>query len=240
MKGDAVVDALYWEALYTSAGIYNEKMWTERWSGSDIWRKFASEDLFLSFMTQLDCFFLHGTGSDNLDGYFPHPDDMGVATMPSACPAQLDANGMPRYGSKAVSTGGWWWGIPADAPDPALGFKLASFITGTTAQIQECSRFGMIPVRKDILSDMSMMFGGGWIANIYDVSFRQLMENGYTILPGSGNFNEIGRLYLDCIDEIVVKRHWATEGVLPQREYIREVIASSYQPKIVRDLLVVP
>ncbi|MBN1577696.1 MAG: ABC transporter substrate-binding protein [Chitinispirillaceae bacterium] len=240
MKGDAVVDAICWEAIYTAAGIYNEKMWSERWSGSDIWQRFASGDVFLSFMTQLDCFFLHGTGSDNLDGFFQLPEDMGVATMPRACSVQLDAAGIPHNGSKAVTTGGWWWAIPADAPSPALGFELASFISGTSAQIQECSRFGMIPVRKDILSDMSMMFGGGWIKNIYEMSFKQLVKNGYTVLPGSSNFNEVGRLYLDLIDEVIVNRHWAAEGAFPQREYIREVITSLYQPKIVQTLQTVP
>ncbi|MBN1308744.1 MAG: extracellular solute-binding protein [Chitinispirillaceae bacterium] len=232
MRGDAVVDAICWEAVYTSAGIYSEKMWSERWGGSDIWQQFNSGDVFLAFMTQLDCFFLHGTGSDNLEGYFRRPEDMGVATMPRACSIPLDAAGIPRLGSKAVTTGGWWWAIPADAPYPALGVALTSFITGTTAQIQECTRFGMIPVRKDILSDMSMMFGGGWISNVYEVSFKQLVENGYTVLPGSSNFDEVGRLYLDLIDEVVVNRHWAAEGVYPQHDYIRGVITDVYQPKI--------
>lgn len=232
MRGEAVVDAVYWEALYTSAGIYNNDMWSEGWSGADVWKGFASEDVFLSFMTQLDCFFLHGTGQDNLDGYFSRPDDMGVATMPKACSVDLDAEGTPRWGSKAITTGGWWWGIPSDAPDKMLAFQLASFITSTTAQIQECSRFGMIPVRKDILGDMSVMFGGGWISRIYEVSFKQLVHNGYTILPGSGNFSEVNRVYLDLIENVVGKRNWAATGTLPDREFIKERIMRIYQPAI--------
>jgi ABC-type glycerol-3-phosphate transport system substrate-binding protein len=234
MQGDAVVDAIYWESVYTSAGVYNEKMWSEQWSGADIWRQFASEDVFLSFMTQLDCFFLHGTGSDNLDGFLTRPDDMGVATMPRACTVLLDPNGIPVYGSKAITTGGWWWGIPADAPDPALSWQLASFITGTSSQIQECTRFGMIPVRKDILSDMSMMFGGGWISTVYEISFKQLVQNGYTVLPGSSNFDKVNRLYLDLIDEVVAGRKWSDEGAVPKRDYIRAMIATRYKEKIDR------
>jgi hypothetical protein len=230
MRGDAVIDAIYWEAIYTSAGIYNNRMWSERWSGADIWRQFASGDVFLAFMTQLDCFFLHGTGRDNLDGYFPQPDDMGVATMPRGCSADLDAAGIPRYGSKTVTTGGWWWGIPADAPSRSAGYRLATFITGTTAQIQECTRFGMIPVRKDILADMSMMFGSGWIAQVYETSFRQLVQNGYTVLPRSLGFSDISALYLQLVDEVIVGRHWAAEGTVPRREFISGIIASTYQP----------
>lgn len=231
MQGEAVTDAIYWETVYTSAGIYNNSMWTEGWSGADIWKAFASEDVFLSFMTQLDCFFLHGTGRDNLNGYMKYPEDMGISTMPKACSVQCDTTGIPKYGTKAITTGGWWWGIPAGAPDPQQSFRLAAFITGTTTQIQECSRFGMIPVRKDILSDMSMMFGGGWISSVYDVSFRQLVHNGYTVLPGSGNFMEISALYLDLIDDIIVKKNWADNDTLPQREYIQNRIKSDYQPR---------
>jgi ABC-type glycerol-3-phosphate transport system substrate-binding protein len=234
MQGEAVVEAFYWEAVYTSAGVYNDKMWSDGWSGADIWKEFASEDVFLSFMTQLDCFFLHGTGQDNLDGFMTHPEDMGVATMPRGCTVRLDSTGIPRYGSKAITTGGWWWGIPADAPDPALSFRLASFITGTTAQIQECTRFGMIPVRKDILSDMSMMFGGGWISDVYTVSFRQLVENGYTVLPASSGFDNVTTTYLDCIDTVIAGRKWAAEGILPQRDYIQEIIATTYRPRLDR------
>lgn len=82
MRGDAVVDAFHWEAVYAAAGIYNPKMWEQQWSGTGIWQGFADEQVFLSFMTQLDCFFIHGTGRDGLHGYLQDPDDMGVAIMP--------------------------------------------------------------------------------------------------------------------------------------------------------------
>lgn len=233
MQGDAVVDAIYWEALYTASGVYRTEMWANGWGGGDIWKAFAAGDVYLSFMTQLDCFYLHGTGRDNLSGYFKNPEDMGVATMPRGCSAQLDATSVPRsIGRKSITTGGWWWGIPVDAPNRQQSFTLASFITGTTAQIQECTRFGMIPVRKDILGDMSMMFGGGWISNVYEISFKQLVENGYTTLPGSVYWGEITQFYLDLIDEVVGNRHWALEGVVPDREYIKTVIEQKYVPKI--------
>ena len=184
-------------------------------------------------MTQLDCFFLHGTGMDNLNGYMPDPDDMGIATIPRACSVEVDSAGIVRLsGNKSISTGGWWWGIPADAPDPRAAFQLISFITSTESQIQECTRFGMIPVRKDILGDMSLMFGGGWISGIYDASFKQLINNGYTVLPGNRRFNEINTVYLDLIDDILVHRHWGPDGKLPQREFILERIATMYQPRV--------
>jgi len=198
MKGDAVYDAFMWEAFY-ALSVYNKKMWEEQWSGTEIWKGFRDGDVFLAFMTQIDCFFLHGTGQDGLDGYFPNPDDMGVALMPAGCSLFLDKNGnILRTGTKSVTTGGWWWGIPASTPDSVLSYKLARFVTNTSSQIKDCSRFGMIPVRKDILSDMRVMFGGGWITEVYETSFKQLMINKNTILPQSKYIDKISNIYLDA------------------------------------------
>lgn len=237
MSSSSVADALMWEAAYVASGVYNPKMWEERWDGSDIWKGFAAGEVFYSFMTQLDCFFLHGTGRDNLNGYFQNPDDMGVAVMPAGCSLELDSKGMPaREGSRSITTGGWWWGIPYDAPDPRLSFKVAIHITSNTTQIQECNRFGMIPVRKDVLSDMSMLFGGGWVSEIYNVSFKQLMNNGHTVIPGNPHFGEVAALYLDLWDDVVVNRNWSEDKQIPQMNYIKEVIRSGYAPKALQIL----
>ena len=230
MDGDPVVDAMQWEAVYASSGVYNAKMWEKGWSGADVWQAFANGEVFLSFMTQLDCFFLHGTGRDNLAGYFKNPDDMGVALMPRGCSVELSPAGAPvRTGKRSITTGGWWWGIPASAPYPALSYRLATYITSTSSQIQECTRFGMIPIRKDVLGDITMMFGGGWIAEVYDVSFRQLMQNGYTTLPAHPQIGKIGSLYLDAWYDIVAGRNWSPDKGIPQRNYIRDRLATVYK-----------
>jgi ABC-type glycerol-3-phosphate transport system substrate-binding protein len=232
MNGDAVSDAFMWEAVYASS-VYNKKMWEEAWSGTEIWKGFKSGDVFLAFMTQVDCFFIHGTGTDGLEGYLNNPDDMGVATMPAGCSVQLDENGtVIRDGKKSVTTGGWWWGIPATTPDPRLSWTMVKYITGTKSQIQDCSRFGMIPVRKDILADMSMMFGGGWITDIYETSFRQLMQNKYAVLPGDAHLEEIGNVYLDAWYDIVVHKNWAASGDIPQWQYVRQLLATTYVPRV--------
>lgn len=236
MNGNAVTDAFMWEAVYASS-VYNKRMWEEAWSGTEIWKAFKEGEVFLAFMTQIDCFFIHGTGTDGLDGYMNNPDDMGVATMPAGCSVILDPSGsVLREGGRSVTTGGWWWGIPATTPDPRLSWNMAKYITGTKSQIQDCSRFGMIPVRKDILGDMSMMFGGGWITEIYETSFRQLMSNKYTVIPGNTHFDEIGDVYLDAWYDIVVHRNWAdakgTDAGAPQWQHVRDVLATTYVPRV--------
>jgi hypothetical protein len=232
MNGDAVVDAFMWEAVYASA-VYNKRMWEEAWSGTEIWKAFREGDVFLAFMTQIDCFFIHGTGQDGLDGYLANPDDMGVAVMPAGCSVMLDpAGNILREGGKSVTTGGWWWGIPASAPDPRLSYQMARYITSTKSQIQDCSRFGMIPVRKDILGDMSMMFGGGWITAIFETSFRQLMLNKYISIPGDAHFDDVSNVYLDAWYDIVVHKNWAEGGGPPQWNFVKKVLGGTYVPRV--------
>jgi ABC-type glycerol-3-phosphate transport system substrate-binding protein len=229
MSGDAVADAFYWEALYAHAGIFNPRMVKEGWSGGAIWNEFKQGTVFLSTMTQLDCFFIHGTGRDGLEGYLSDPDDMGVAVMAAGSSVELNKNGeIVRQGSRSITTGGWWWGIPADASNPTLSYQLASYITNTENQVQECNRFGMIPVRKDILSDMSMMFGGEWIKGVYEASFKQLVYNKGTIIPTNPHYTEISVLYLDAWKDIIVNQDWSADQKKPDRAYIKKVLETAY------------
>jgi ABC-type glycerol-3-phosphate transport system substrate-binding protein len=162
---------------------------------------------------------------------------MGVATMPQGCSATLDKNGtVEREGCKAVTTGGWWWGIPRDSPNQRFSYQMARYITSTKSQLKDCSRFGMIPVRKDILSDMSMLFGEGWITEIYETSFKQLMNNGTAVLPANNNIDKIGNLYLDAWSDIVVGKNWSKQGDFPQRDYIHELLEKKYVPQAARIL----
>lgn len=233
LTGDGVLDAFHWEAVYAAAGIYNDKMWTEKWSGSGVWKGFGEGEVFLSFMTQLDCFFIHGTGYKGLKGYLKNSHDFGVTVMPTGCSVEIMDNGdIVRKGTKAITTGGWWWGIPKSTPNPQASYKLARHITSLENQVQGCSRFGMIPVRKDVLSDMQMLFGGDWISEIYNVSFMQLMHNKLTIVPSHPRFNEIGNIYLDAWFDIVVDKNWSEDKNVPDREYIRKILNKKYKPLI--------
>ena len=79
---------------------------------------------------------------------------------------------------------------------------------------------------------MSMMFGGGWITAIYETSFRQLMQNAYTVIPGDAHFDEIGNVYLDAWYDIVVHKNWAASGEVPQWQYVRQVLLTTYVPRV--------
>ncbi len=235
MQGEPVVDAFYWEAIYAASGIYNPRMWVEEWSGTDIWQGFAGDEVFLSFMTQLDCFNIHGTGQDGLEGFLADPDDMGVATMPAGCSFALAQNGEVLWkGRKTITTGGWWWAIPADAPDPHISYKLARFITGKEHQVQGCSRFGMIPVRKDVRNEMDSLFEAKWMKEIYDISYEQMVYNKSTVVPQHSRFHEISKIYLDAWSYIIVNRNWSEDRNMPNRTYIQKVIEIKYIPLLRR------
>ena len=233
MAGTSVIDAFFWEALYAASGIYNSKMWEEGWSGTDVWKGFEQGEVFLSFMTQLDCFFIHGSGYEDMKGYLKNPDDFGVAVMPTGCSVEVDSMGKTmRTGTKTITTGGWLWGIPKSYPYPKLSYHFAQHITSFENQLNEASRFGMIPVRKDILSDMQMLFGGEWISHIYEVSFMQLLNNKYTRIPSHPRFDKIQAIYLDAWYDIVVGKNWSEDKKIPQRNYIKRLIEERYIPLV--------
>ncbi len=235
MQGNAVLDAFHWEAIYAAAHIYNPRMWREEWSGSGVWQGFAGEDVFLSFMTQLDCFSIHGTGQDGLEGFLSDPEDMGVATMPAGCSFELTENGTcKRKGIKTITTGGWFWGIPADTPDPKISYALARYLTDKQNQVQGCSRFGMLPVRKDVRNEMDSLFEAAWVRNVYAISYQQLVYNKSTVVPRHHRFHDIESIYLDAWFDIVAGGNWSENRDIPSRFYIQKVIEIKYIPHVGR------
>ncbi|MGD9201108.1 MAG: ABC transporter substrate-binding protein, partial [Chitinispirillia bacterium] len=216
MDGPSVVDAFEWEALYTYANIYNKKMWEEEWSGKNIWEGFASDDVFLSFLTQIDCVYLIGTGKDGIEGYIKDKSDIGMTLMPTGCSVQLDMNGnVLRKGKKSITTGGWWWAIPKSCPDLKLTYRFYGFITSRSVQLEECSRFGMIPVRRDILKNKYIISDNGWISKIFRVSYKQIQINDKNMLPSHINMNRIADIYLNALFDIVVNRNWSSMNSIP-------------------------
>jgi len=233
MDGDPVVDAFEWEAIYAYANIYNPRMLKNEWSGKDIWEGFGSGDVFLSFMTQIDCFYLFGTGSDGLVGYIDDTTDIGLTLMPTGCSAQLDQEGrILRRGSKAITTGGWWWALPKHCPQPQLAYRLFLHSTSRYNQLQECMRFGMIPIRQDILKDKTILFSKSWKSEVFRTSYKQIQKNDNNILPSIPRFDKIVSIYLDAWFDIVAGKNWAEEEGPPDRAYIAELISDKYTRKV--------
>lgn len=232
MQGEPVVDMLEWEALFARENIVNPKSWEKGWSGADVWTAFRQGEVYLAYMTQLDCFFLHGNYTKEQPGYVDNPDDIGFTVMPKGVSVELDMNGKyAREGGHAVSTGGWWWGIPYDTPYPDLSVRLAEWILSSDNQVKESAQFGMIPVRKDILGDLGLLYGKNWVSDIYNVSLKQLVFNKYTTVPLHPRYGDLEQIYLDLWFDIVNNKNYGT-GKVGMHKYLKDLISYQYKSRV--------
>jgi ABC-type glycerol-3-phosphate transport system substrate-binding protein len=205
MDSDPVADLFLWESFFVRNNLYHSGMWEQAWSGGDVWRAISSGEVFLCFLHQIDLFFVHGGSDPTMTGYLVDPSDLGVSIMPKGASLELTEAGLPqREGGHLSNLYGWWWGIPVTSPDPELSYKLARFITSRENQIKECSRFGMFPVRNDVLDDLVQAFDEEWKRQVFEVS-RLQFETGTKELPRLRGWSQIGKNYLDAWYDISVK-----------------------------------
>jgi ABC-type glycerol-3-phosphate transport system substrate-binding protein len=194
MSGDAVNEMFLWESIFVNGGLYNSGMWDDPWRGSQIYTAVKDGKAFMAWFQQIDLFNIHGWDQDpGMPGYIADENDMGIAVIPQAVSFTLNQDGKPEIeGSRKITTGGWWWGIPEAAPKDSLAYKLAKFITNKDNNAKECSQFGMIPVRKDLLLNLQNVFSEGWVGDIYKTSVAQinlqLDDTTITIVPQGKNY----------------------------------------------------
>jgi len=207
LTADRVVEMFLWESMLVKGKVYNPAMWQDQWKGANIYNGIKDGKVYLSILQQIDDFLIHGWKDDPLmPSYLPDENDMGLALMPKAVSFELDAQGKYVFeGSRAQSTGGWWWGIPKTAPNARLAYTLARFITNRENQAKECSKFGMLPVRKDILMNLQSVFDQGWVGDIFKVAVEQIQINDLTTVPLVKSYTEVGQGYIDawyglCVD----------------------------------------
>lgn len=203
MSDDAVIDMFQWQSIFAKEGILNPELLKAHWSEKEIYEGFQSGELFFAEATQMEAFLIHGNGTKEMPGYLSNPDDMGIALMPHGNSVQLNAQGAPqREGHKSVGTRSWWWGVTRMSPHKNLAYQLAHFLSSTDNQIQECSAFGMVPVRQDLLGELGLMFGGGWTSELFQTASQQLVENKYTTMPLTEDFTELAKNYSDAYQNI--------------------------------------
>jgi ABC-type glycerol-3-phosphate transport system substrate-binding protein len=231
MNTDPVKDLFQWESFFIENDLYHPGMRERAWSGGDIWRAISTGEVFMCFLHQIDLFFVHGGSDPTMTGYLSEPSDMGISILPQGVSLELTGEGKPRReGGHLSNLYGWWWGIPVTSPDPELSYRLARFITSRQFQIEECSRFGTFPVRKDVLEDLGQAFDEEWKQLIFEVT-RLQFEKGTKELPRLSQWPQIGKNYLDAWYDISVKRNEVKReeisGSLENYAKINQVILSS-------------
>ncbi len=201
-----IIQTYRWQSELIKNNILNPGMWQDPMRGKNLWEGVRDGKIFLTKAQQIDCFFMHGWKENiEMPGYMKNPDDMGLAIMPLGVSFELDKNGeYINTGTRKVTTGGWWWGIPRTAPNPKLAYKLARWITNHKNQAEECSRFGMMPVRKDILNNINGVFNQGWVGEIFSKSTEQIKINELTTIPLTPFYSDIGRNLIDIWYSICV------------------------------------
>ncbi|HON09290.1 MAG TPA: extracellular solute-binding protein [Chitinispirillaceae bacterium] len=200
LTSDKTVETFLWERVFIRNGLYNPGMWQDPWKGANIYTAIKDGKIFLALMQQIDVFLIHGWKDDpSMPSYLPEEDDMGLSIVPKATAFELDESGKPVYeGTRSISTGGWWWGIPKTSPNAKLGYALARFITSKENQAKECSRFGMVPVRKDIINNLPEVFDQGWVGEIFKTSIQQIGINELTTVPLVKGYAELSQNLIDA------------------------------------------
>ena len=233
MTTDPVIDCFQWESFFIQNNLYHPGMWEQAFSGGNIWKAISQGEVFLCFLHQIDLFFVHGGSDPTMSGYLLDPEDMGISIMPKGVSLDLTEKGQPqREGEHFSNLYGWWWGIPVTSPDPKLSYKLARFITSKENQIEECSRFGMYPVRNDVIDNLEQAFDVPWKQEIFKIS-RLQFESGTEETPQLIQWPQIGKNYLDAwyeiaVDKKLLKRTEITKA-LNKYAQLNQTILSSAQ-----------
>ncbi|ERP31583.1 ABC transporter substrate-binding protein [Chitinivibrio alkaliphilus] len=234
MSGDAVDETYLWEKVFIDMGIYNPGIWNNRWRGNDIYTGIQDGNVFLAYMQQIDCFNIHGWEEDpGMQSFLEDPSDMGVAVVPKGVSFTLNEDGTPRFeGSRRITVGGWWWGVPTSSPNADMGYQLAKFITNRGVHVNESAQFGMIPVRRDILFNIAETYDMGWVGDIYRTSIEQLqfqITDSITTVPRIREYSDIGYTYIDAWNSFI---DGANQNVGYTAENIREALNDGYVQRI--------
>ena len=229
---DKMVEMFVWERMFIRNGIYNQGMWQDPWKGPNIYNAIKDGKVFAAYLQQIDAFLVHGWKDDpSMPSFLPDEGDMGLAVVPQAVSFELDSTGKTVFeGTRSISTGGWWWGIPTTAPNAKLAYNFARYITSRENQASECSRFGMIPVRKDILNKLPEVFDQGWVGEIFKTAVGQVQKNGLTTVPLVAGYAEMSQNLIDAWYALCVE-YKETEGELMDFSMLKMRLSSDFLEK---------
>jgi ABC-type glycerol-3-phosphate transport system substrate-binding protein len=227
--GDKTAETLLWENVFVRNGLYNPGMWQDPWRGSDLYNGIKDGKVFLTYLQQIDCFNVHGWADDpGMPTYLPDIADMGLCLVPKAVSFELTPQGLPSYeGSRSISTGGWWWGIPKTSPNAKLAYEFIRFVTDRDNQAKECSKFGMIPVRKDILLNLPDVFDEGWVGDIFKTSVEQVKLNNLTTVPLVKQYPDVAKNLNEAWYKISVEHDQKKNGTLTTA-FVKQRLAKEF------------
>ena len=88
----------------------------------------------------------------------------------------------------------------------------------TKNQIKEIKKFGMIPVRRDILGKSSIGFKESWKTDVFNVSLKQIRLNKKNRLPYSKSLDDLEKQYFQVWNQVVTA---SSEGYLGEEKILK-------------------
>ncbi len=204
LKSDKVVAALRWQEAFCREELLRPGSYRGETLDS-LAIALQSGEVYAAEVTPREAFLVHGNGTSQLPGYLSKPEDMGIAPLPMARWPNDVASVSAKEGGRGAATRLWLWGFGKGRGDPAKAAALLDHLSSTHSLVFEASHFGLIPARREVLSELSLIFGGGWAGEIFNASAQQLIENGQARPPQLESFSEIARLWYQAGQDICRK-----------------------------------
>ena len=218
-----VTEAFEWEYAYARLHVYNALMFEQEWTGRELWQVFGAEQIFLTFLTQIDCFFLLGNGDKKMPGFAKDAEDVGFACMPKG--ASLSGE-EALFVNRNVTTGGWFWAIGKESPNKALALRLMLYMTSADIQEKEFNEFGTFPTRHELLkTNPDKLYMKRWQNRVLQTSLKQVEVNRYTIFPTFQDAVSMQNRYYKVLRELCVKPERFTS-----LDQVKKVLADNDMP----------
>ncbi len=205
LDGQAVWDAFAWESFFFTHDLYHPAMLSENWDTDDLLAAVAQGQLFLCTMTGADLYRLHGTGAPGMEGYLKEPGDLGVARMPRGLSLDQTKRQGARSGNSWSARSGTWWGVPQTSPDAPLALALAEHASSPEMQTDWCRAFGHLPLLRDLVADLDVIFREDWAFQIARTAKSQTLEFGRA-LPNSPRWHRARPALVAAWREACVER----------------------------------
>ncbi|MBL8028511.1 MAG: extracellular solute-binding protein [Fibrobacteres bacterium] len=225
LSSKPVVESFVWEGVYSKFNAYNNRMFKENWTGVDLWKTMGDNSIYLSFLTQLDCYFLIGTGENGLTGYMKTADDIDFAVMPAA--ASFTGEEF-MLANRNITTGGWFWGISHKSASGRQALDLIKAMTSEENQKKEFEAFGVLSARRSLLKEnRDELYLKRWRNRMLQTSIRQLNLNRFTFLPAYPDMERLQNSYYRLLYRLCVDNGdlHAIENTLGQINRMSETIA---------------
>lgn len=205
LDGFGLRDALAWESLYFTRGLYDTAMVAEAWDSDRVVAEVAAGRIWLATLEPARILRLHGlAGASDSTGRRVNS-DIGLARLPRGVSLELKNRFPERTGDPWSARDGTWWAVPTKSPDRRLALDLVRTVSSPIYQADAARSLGWIPVRRDLLDNLSGVFRSPEEYELARQAARQLYEFGRP-LPGSLRWDASARALAAAWNDACVRR----------------------------------